>query len=185
MTASTKKKLLLIALVCIGLILASKIFGLNQYLSVDNFRKLFSENFYISASVFIILFTVANLIYIPGVVFLSASIVVLGKADGLSLTFVAAVISCICSYFTVGLMGKSLLREIDNKLAKRLFAYMDQYPLAANIGLRFCFQTSPTLNYSLALSGVKFRDYILGSLIGLPVPLIIYTYFFDSIFKAS
>jgi uncharacterized membrane protein YdjX (TVP38/TMEM64 family) len=45
--------------------------------------------------------------------------------------------------------------------------------------LRVLCQTMPTVNYVLALSGVRFRDYLLGTLIGLPLPIALYCLFFD------
>jgi uncharacterized membrane protein YdjX (TVP38/TMEM64 family) len=45
--------------------------------------------------------------------------------------------------------------------------------------LRTVFQTLPTLNYALALSGMRLRDYFLGTLIGLPLPIAVYCLFFD------
>jgi uncharacterized membrane protein YdjX (TVP38/TMEM64 family) len=44
---------------------------------------------------------------------------------------------------------------------------------------RLVFQTVPALNYVLAMSGVKFRNYLLGTLLGLPVPIALYCVFFD------
>jgi uncharacterized membrane protein YdjX (TVP38/TMEM64 family) len=37
----------------------------------------------------------------------------------------------------------------------------------------------PALNYALALSGVRFRTYLLGTLLGLPLPIALYCLFFD------
>jgi len=45
--------------------------------------------------------------------------------------------------------------------------------------LRMLFQTLPALNYTLALTGVKFRDYLIGTLLGLPLPIALYCLFFD------
>ena len=41
------------------------------------------------------------------------------------------------------------------------------------------FQTVPALNYTLALSGVPFRAYLIGTLLGLPLPIALYCLFFD------
>jgi uncharacterized membrane protein YdjX (TVP38/TMEM64 family) len=41
------------------------------------------------------------------------------------------------------------------------------------------FQTAPPLNYALAMSGIKFRRYLLGTLLGLPPPIFLYCVFFD------
>ena len=43
--------------------------------------------------------------------------------------------------------------------------------------LRVLMQTAPALSYTLALSGVKFRDYLIGSLVGLPLPIASYCIF--------
>ena len=40
--------------------------------------------------------------------------------------------------------------------------------------------TAPPLNVALALSGVRFRDYLLGTALGLPVPVALFTIFFDT-----
>ena len=46
------------------------------------------------------------------------------------------------------------------------------------------FQTAPALNYALAMSGVKFRNYLIGTLLGLPLPILVYCLFFDLLGKA-
>lgn len=47
--------------------------------------------------------------------------------------------------------------------------------------LRLLFQTVPALNYALALSGIRFADYFLGTLLGLPLPILLYCAFFSSL----
>jgi len=43
------------------------------------------------------------------------------------------------------------------------------------------FQTLPALNVALALSGVRFRAYLAGTLLGLPLPIALYCLFFEQI----
>lgn len=45
--------------------------------------------------------------------------------------------------------------------------------------LRIFLQTVPALNYALAMSGVKFRDYLIATLLGLPLPIALYCLFFE------
>jgi uncharacterized membrane protein YdjX (TVP38/TMEM64 family) len=35
------------------------------------------------------------------------------------------------------------------------------------------------LNYALAMSGIRFRNYLIGTLVGLPLPIAAYCVFFD------
>jgi len=48
--------------------------------------------------------------------------------------------------------------------------------------LRLVFWLAPPVNYALALSKVRLRDFILGSVLGLLVPIGIATFFFDWLF---
>lgn len=50
--------------------------------------------------------------------------------------------------------------------------------------MRMLFQTVPALNYALAMSGVRFRAYLVGTLLGLPNPIAVYCVFFDYLAKA-
>jgi uncharacterized membrane protein YdjX (TVP38/TMEM64 family) len=79
----------------------------------------------------------------------------------------------------IHLIGGDALRKLDNKIAIRLLAQLDAHPLKSIILLRMLFQTVPTLNYALALSGVSFRNYLLGTLLGLPLPIALYCLFFE------
>ncbi len=46
------------------------------------------------------------------------------------------------------------------------------------------FQTVPALNYTLALSGIRFRDCLVGTLLGLPLPNAACCLFFDYLARA-
>jgi uncharacterized membrane protein YdjX (TVP38/TMEM64 family) len=53
------------------------------------------------------------------------------------------------------------------------------------IVLRTLFQTLAALNYTLAMSGIGFRQYMVATLLGLPLPIAIYCVFFDYIEKIA
>ena len=82
------------------------------------------------------------------------------------------------------MVGGDALRQVKNKLAVRLLTKLDARPIASIVLLRILFQTVPALNYALAMSGVKFRNYLIGTLLGLPLPIIVYCWFFDYLAKS-
>ena len=47
--------------------------------------------------------------------------------------------------------------------------------------LRLLFQTMPALNYALAMSGIRLRSYVLGTLLGLPLPIALYALFLQTL----
>ena len=128
---------------------------------------------------FILLFSLGNLIQIPGWVFLAAAVLTRGRFWGGAVTYVAAVTSCAFTFVTIRALGGDALRLLENRVAVRTLRELDAHPVASVVLLRILFQTVPVLNYTLAMSGVGFGSYLLGTLAGLPLPILLYTVFFD------
>ena len=109
--------------------------------------------------------------------------VLLGRIWGGLATYVAASISCPLTFFTIRLVGGDALRQLKSKTAVRILGQLDARPIRSVVLLRVLFQTVPALNYALALSGIRFRQYFTGTLLGLPLPIILYCLFFDYLAK--
>ena len=128
---------------------------------------------------FILLFSLGNLVQIPGWVFLAAAVLTLGRVWGGAVTYIAAVTSCAFTFVTIRALGGDALRLLKNRVAVRILSELDAHPIGSVALLRILFQTVPALNYALAMSGIKFRTYLIGTLVGLPVPIALYCIFFD------
>ena len=76
-------------------------------------------------------------------------------------------------------LGGDALRLLKNRVAVRILSKLDAHPITSVALLRVLFQTVPALNYALAMSGIRFRAYLVGTLVGLPVPIALYCIFFD------
>ena len=134
--------------------------------------------------IFIALFCLANLIQIPGWIFLVAAVLTMGELWGGLATYLAASISCVVTFLLIRLAGGDALRQLKNRIAVRILGQLDAHPVKSIFLLRVLFQTMPTMNYALAMSGIKFRQYLLGTLLGLPLPIAFYCVFFDYLAKA-
>ena len=81
-------------------------------------------------------------------------------------------------------LGGDALQQLKNPLARRVFGTLNQRPVLSVALLRVLMQTAPSLNVALALTGVKLRDYVLGTLLGLPLPIALYCVFFDFVARS-
>ncbi|WP_295510570.1 VTT domain-containing protein [Accumulibacter sp.] len=172
-------RLLAVALF-LGVLFASCEFsGLRDHFSLQFLRDQFLDHKLGGLLVFVLLFSLGNLIQIPGWIFLAAAVLSLGRVWGGALTYVAASVSCALTFLSIRLIGGDALRQLNSRIARRLLAQLDARPMRSMVLLRVLFQTVPALNYALALSGVRFRDYILATLLGLPLPIALYCLFFD------
>jgi uncharacterized membrane protein YdjX (TVP38/TMEM64 family) len=164
----------------LGLLLTVfEVSGLRDHFNLAFIRQLILQHRIGGLMLFVLLFSLGNLIQIPGWVFLAAAVLTLGRAWGGAVTYVAAVTSCAFTFVTIRALGGDALRLLKNRVAVRILRELDAHPIGSVALLRILFQTVPALNYALALSGIKFRNYLIGTLLGLPLPIALYCIFFD------
>jgi uncharacterized membrane protein YdjX (TVP38/TMEM64 family) len=137
------------------------------------------------ALLFVGLFALGNLLQIPGWIFLASAVFALGAVWGGVMTYLAATVSCIVNFLIIRTIGGNALREFKHPWARRMFAQLDSAPVRSVAALRMIFQTMPALNVALALSGVSWRYYVAGTLLGLPIPIAAYCLFFEEIANIS
>lgn len=167
-------------LLFLGLLLAVfEATGLRDHLSLDFLRRTILDHQAGGLLLFILAFALGNLIQIPGWLFLAAAVLALGRTWGGMATYVAASVSCVVSFLFIRFLGGDVLRQLDNRIAAGILARLDRHPVGSILFARMLFQTLPALNYALAMSGVRFRAYLVGTLLGLPLPIALYCLFFD------
>jgi uncharacterized membrane protein YdjX (TVP38/TMEM64 family) len=178
-------KRLLAVIAFLGLLLVVfQISGLRDNFSLVFLQKRFLDNEATGLLIFIVLFALGNLIQIPGWIFLAAAVLALGEVWGGLATYLAAVVSCIVTFWVIRLVGGDALRQIRGRWATRLLQRLDAHPVKSMVLLRMWLQTMPALNVALALSGVRFRSYVVAAVLGLPLPIALYCVFFDYLARA-
>jgi uncharacterized membrane protein YdjX (TVP38/TMEM64 family) len=178
------KRLIAVVLFLILLFAVFELTGIRAHFNLQFLQQTIRDHLVSGLSIFVLGFALGNLVQIPGWVFLAAAVLALGQLWGGIATYIAACISCIVTFLTIRFVGGAALRQLDSKVATSLLNRLDAHPLSSVVLLRVLFQTVPALNYTLALSGIRFRDYLLGTLLGLPLPIALYCVFFDYLAKA-
>lgn len=167
-------------LLFLGLLFAVfEVSGLRAHFNLDFLRQKIDDQLLGGLLFFILLFSLGNLIQIPGWIFLAAAVLAMGRTGGGLATYVAAIVSCVMTFLFIRFVGGDALRQLDNRALARILLYLDARPIRSIVFARTLFQTAPPLNYALAMSGIKFRQYLLGTLLGLPLPIFLYCVFFD------
>lgn len=174
-------RLLAVVAFVVVLLLGFRLSGLNEHFELTTLQREIAGHPLGGVLFFVVLFSLGNLLLIPGWVFLAAAVYAFGAPLGGLATYVAASVSCVITFWVIRLLGGDVLRRIRNPLALRIFRQLDAAPLRSVVALRMLFQTLPALNGALALSGIRFRHYLLGTLLGLPLPIAIYVLFFDQL----
>lgn len=173
------QRLLAVILFLALLFAAFELSGLRAHFNLEFLRHQIVEHKLSGLLIFVLLFSLGNLIQIPGWVFLAAAVLALGRTMGGLATYVAAIVSCMMTFLAIRFVGGNALRQLDNRTVARILRQLDARPIRSVALARILFQTAPPLNYALAMSGVRFREYLVGTLLGLPLPIFLYCLFFD------
>jgi uncharacterized membrane protein YdjX (TVP38/TMEM64 family) len=173
------RRLIGVVLFLVSLWVVFEVSGLRSHLNLAFVRDQLLGHPITGLMLFVFFFAIGNLIQIPGWIFLAAAVLALGQFMGGIATYIAASISCIVTFLLIRFLGGHALRQIDNKTLARILARLDAHPVQSTVLARIVFQTLPALNYALAMSGLKLRHYVVGTLLGLPLPIALYCVFFD------
>ena len=171
-------RLLLLAAVLVGIWWIGKATGFTEDLTVDKIRKSMHAAGVGGFFVFALTFIVGQLLYVPGFVFVAVAGLAYGPVWGPVASIIAATISVGVSFIVVRTIGGQPLTEIKQPFIKKWLDRLDQHPVRSMIVIRLFLWAIPPVNYTLAMSGVTFRDYMLGAVIGMTPPFIVISVLF-------
>lgn len=122
---------------------------------------------------FVALFVVANLVGIPGVVFVLAALFAYGPVLGGGVAMLGGVTSAVVNVTVLRWIGGGPV-EGGPAWITRVMGWAETRPVHATALLRALTVVAPPANVALALSPVRCRDHALGSALGLTVPVTFY-----------
>lgn len=171
-------RLLLLAAFLIGVYVLGKTTGFTDQLTVDGIRESMRNAGVAGFLVFILTFAVGQLLYIPGFVFVAVAGLAYGPVWGSVASIIAATISVGVSFVIVRTIGGQPLKQIKQPFLKKWLDRLEEEPLRSMIVIRLFLWAIPPVNYTLAMSGVGFRDYMIAAIIGMTPPFILISVLF-------
>jgi len=171
----------LAVLVPLALLAIGRALGLERHFSVDAVRTAVEGAGAWGALLFVACFCAGELVHVPGLVFVAAGVLLYGPRVGGIASYGAALLSISVSFWVVRGVGGRALAAVGSARINRLMEKLDARPVRTIALLRLVFVLSPPLNFGLALSRVRFRDYLLGSALGLVPPTALAVVFFDRV----
>lgn len=166
-------RLAILAILLVGLVVVRYGTDFGASLSVARVRELVQSAGAWGVGLFVIGFAVGELLHVPGLVFVAAAVLSWGHVAGGAIAYVGAIVSVSVSFLVVRGIGGQPLAEVKWRWQwmRTVFAQLEERPVATVALLRLVLWIAPALNYALALSKVRYRDYLVGSAIGLALPV--------------
>ncbi|TVQ90580.1 MAG: TVP38/TMEM64 family protein [Deltaproteobacteria bacterium] len=171
-----RKAVLRVATLIVALLIAWVVAwqtGLLESLDVETIRTSVLAYGWAGVVIFILACCVLNLLHVPAMVMIVVAIVAWGPLLGSGVGWLGA-LTASCTTFTIArFMGGRALGGIDHPWARRMLEGLERRPLITLVVLRTFFQASAPLNVTLALTTLRFRPYLIGSALGLTVPVLV------------
>lgn len=176
-------RLVLLAAVIAATYVVGRATGVTESLTLEGVRDAVAGAGAVGVVGFVALFAAGELVHVPGLVFVGAAVAVWGPAQGGLVAAVGALVSLVTSFVFVRGIGGKALDGVQNGLARRILGHLERRPVTTVALCRAVFVLSPPVTYALALSPVRFRDYLVGSAIGLVPPVSIAVVVFDRLLR--
>jgi uncharacterized membrane protein YdjX (TVP38/TMEM64 family) len=157
--------------------------GVIDHFSRDDLRRTLEGTGAIGVVAFFLLFAVGALLQVPPTLFIGAAVLAYGPHWGGAISFFAACTAILVSFVLVRTVGGQVLVEIEQPWVRRTLKRLDERPFITVFVLRSVLWVSPPLNYALAMSGVRFRDFALASCLGMIGPMLFIVAFFGWLFE--
>ena len=176
-------RLAALAALVVGLVVVGRVTGLTAWLSTERIRTGMESAGVWGPIVFVAAFAVGELVHVPGMVFVAAAVVAYGRVGGGALALAGAIVSLCVSFVVVRGVGGKPLGAIRWRFVQRILGHLEGHPVRTIALLRLVLWMAPQLNYALALSSVRFRSYLVGSVLGLVAPITLVALLFDRLFN--
>ena len=172
-------RLLFLTLVVLGLWSAAWATGVTGRFTSESIRSLLAGRGLWGVVAFTVVFSAGQLLRVPSLVFVAAAVAIYGRNSGVLVALLGALTSATVSFAVVRAFAGQPLADVQLPLIRRLLTNIDSRPVLTVALLRLIFQTAPPLNYALPMTAVRWRDHLVGSVLGLPVPVIVMAFFLD------
>jgi uncharacterized membrane protein YdjX (TVP38/TMEM64 family) len=170
-------RLTVLAVLAVALFVVAWTTGLRERFTVNGMRAMMAAAGGWGVLIYSATYCAGLLLYIPGTVFFAVAVLAWGPWIGGVISFLASNLAVTVTFLLVRAAGGQPLGETSRPIIKKAMARLEHAPIRTVILLRFVLWTSPPLNYAFALSSLKFRDHLIGSAIGLVVPVLIMALF--------
>lgn len=121
---------------------------------------------------FTIVYVIGTLMNIPGMIFLFILFLVYDDALGLVVGYLSTLLSMVAHFKFTRIVAGTPFAEIKQPYVRKQLDQLEAHPLRTTIILRLLLFISPPVNYALAFSGIRFKQFLVGSMIAMPFNLL-------------
>jgi uncharacterized membrane protein YdjX (TVP38/TMEM64 family) len=130
---------------------------------------------------FIILYAVGVCVLIPGTVLTGLGAAVFGPYLGFAYVWLGAMAGATGAFFIGRTLGRDFARSLIGEKLKKYDEAIERNGFATVLYLRLVYFPFSAMNFGMGLTRVRFRDYFLGTALGIIVGTFVFTFFIGTL----
>ena len=178
-TATVKAALLL--LLCITATVVVRYTPVREYLNPDSLAVLLEAAGFWAPLAYILFFTVGVCLFVPGVVLVSLGAAIFGTFYGFLYGWLGALSGCAAAFYVGRYLGREFAASLVTGKLKEYDDRLEQNGFATVLYLRLAWMPFSPMSYGMGLTKVRFRDFFLGTALGIVVAVFIITHFVGTV----
>lgn len=145
--------------------------GFSQFFQIDYLTHTMKNTGFFGLTLFVVIYVIGTLMNVPGMIFLFILFLVYDDITGIAVGYSSTLLAMIAHFkFTRSVAGEPL-GEIKHPFIRKQLQNLLKQPIKTTVGLRLVLFISPPVNYALALSPIRFKHFVVGSMIAMPFNL--------------
>lgn len=116
-------------------------------------------------------FVLGSIANVPGLVFVAAAVTLYGGHRGYLVALLGAILSVNITFALGRATGLGNSKLLERPMIAKVVAWLHRRPVLSVGVLRLLVVVSPPVNYALSLTKLRFRDFAIGSAVGLVIPV--------------
>lgn len=158
-------RIVLLIAVTIALMATAKYF-FGDLMTYQNIQQLIQEAGVWGAFAFVAIAVISSLLHIPAYVLLAMCFLIYDGPFGVLVGIVSAFAIFTAHFFFARLIGGNVEEHLKHPFLIKKLNSLEEHPLKSIILIRLFFFMMPVVNLALGLSSVKYRYFIIGSMLG-------------------
>jgi len=155
-----------------------------EYLNPNSLATLLEAAGFWAPLAYILFFTIGVCLFVPGVVLVSLGAAIFGTFYGFLYGWLGALSGCAATFFVGRSLGREFAASLVTGKLKEYDDKIEQNGFATVLYLRLAWMPFSPMSYGMGLTKVRFRDFFLGTALGIVVAIFIITYFVGTVKEA-
>jgi uncharacterized membrane protein YdjX (TVP38/TMEM64 family) len=174
-------KALVLAAFVVAAIALVRATGVKDYLTAETLGEILAAAGLWAPAIFVGVYTVGVCLFVPGAILTGLGAVIFGPYLGFVYVWIGAMLGAAAAFFIGRTLGREFAASLIGDRLRRYDDAIERNGFATVLYLRLIYFPYTPMNFGMGLTKVHFRDYMLGTGLGILVGTFIFTFFIGTL----